>query len=824
MYLIVLWSATAAWCSGAAGGVSLDNLRPLLGALHDTLPLEGPESRAAPVSAADVEDVLRDGYQRAQELALRESEQTLRFRTPLQEQEQSTMFLFSFRRAEPEAKRASSCMGRSLLEASKIFMKRFNITAEDAAISLSRLNTAMDRENCRKLTPAGCEMPRSGPSCTAWHPYRTIDGTCNNLEHPKWGSAMTPFVRYLVPAYEDVAKSVNGASQAFDVKGIWEAGEDPSVGGCANPQMLDPRPRHTGVDSMRGAGRTGARALPSPRAVSTMLQGAEKRPPLPHVTLMVMQWGQFLDHDLVHTPESAGAIENNKTMPLTCCKDGKPYHDLYNAPKDCKPIDVSDDPLFGHYYNRTCMRFVRSLVASRGCLFGPREQFNQITAYIDASAVYGSRIDIAGNLRTFRAGRLVMTQGEGRGSGHLLPQAKCGHSDGFCFKAGDDRVNEQPGLTSMHTLWLRVHNHLARQLASFNPHWDDETIYQESRRVVSALVQQVTYREFLPVILGESRMLEYDLWLKQSGYSDSYDPQVDASIANVFATAAYRFGHSLVNDILKSAGETVPLLDNFMDPHLLLEKKTTTSALLEGLATSRSQALDSYLVPTLTNKLFASPHEPLGLDLMALNIQRGRDHGLPPYNDWRKACRLPPVTNFYELATVMAPEVAEGFKSVYQNVSEIDVFPAGLAEHAVPGGLLGPTFSCIIGQQFASLRQGDRFWYENRRQPKPFTAEQLASIRKLSLASLTCEHTSLEYLQPNLFLSANTTGNKQRRCATYPTLNAKLWKEEKKKPEPVSVCRGVGVWKILPGIDKWCTLNCLHHSVSFCPPTHCNCY
>ncbi|XP_063606892.1 peroxidasin-like, partial [Penaeus indicus] len=603
----------------------------------------------------------------------------------------------------------------------------FNITAEDAAISLSRLNTAMDRENCRKLTPAGCEMPKSRPSCSASHPYRTIDGTCNNLGHPKWGSAMTPFVRYLVPAYED------------------------------------------GVDSMRGDGRTGARALPSPRAVSRMLQGAENRPPLPHVTLMVMQWGQFLDHDVVHTPESAGAIENNKTMPLTCCKDGNPYHDLYNAPKDCKPIDVSDDPLFGHYYNRTCMRFVRSLVASRGCLFGPREQFNQNTAYIDASAVYGSRVDIAGNLRAFRAGRLVVTQGEGRGSGHLLPQAKCGHSDGFCFKAGqlegeeelwgDDRVNEQPGLTSMHTLWLRVHNHLARQLASFNPHWDDEMIYQESRRVVSALVQQVTYREFLPVILGESRMLEYGLWLKQSGYSDSYDPQVDASIANVFATAAYRFGHSLVNDILKSAGETVPLLENFMDPHLLLEKKTTTSALLEGLATSRSQALDSYLVPTLTNKLFASPHEPLGLDLMALNIQRGRDHGLPPYNDWRKACRLPPVTTFYELATVMAPEVAEGFKSVYQNVSEIDVFPAGLAEHAVPGGLLGPTFSCIIGQQFASLRTGDRFWYENQRQPKPFTAEQLASLRKLSLASLTCEHTSLEYLQPNLFLSANTNGS-----------------------------------------------------------------
>lgn len=69
------------------------------------------------------------------------------------------------------------------------------------------------------------------------------------------------------------------------------------------------------------------------------------------------------------SPVSRGAIEDDKTMPLTCCKDGEPYHDLYAAPEDCKPIDVSADPLFGRY-NRTCMRFVRSLVASRGCLFG----------------------------------------------------------------------------------------------------------------------------------------------------------------------------------------------------------------------------------------------------------------------------------------------------------------------------------------------------------------------------------------------------------------------------------------------------------------------
>lgn len=57
---------------------------------------------------------------------------------------------------------------------------------------------------------------------------------------------------------------------------------------------------------MRGEGRTGERMLPSPRDVSRLLHEGEQRPPLPYLTLMVMQWGQFLDHDLVHTPEAAG--------------------------------------------------------------------------------------------------------------------------------------------------------------------------------------------------------------------------------------------------------------------------------------------------------------------------------------------------------------------------------------------------------------------------------------------------------------------------------------------------------------------------------------
>lgn len=71
-----------------------------------------------------------------------------------------------------------------------------------------------------------------------------------------------------------------------------------------------------------------------------------------------------------------------------------------------------------------------------------------------------------------------------------------------CFNSGDGRSNEQPGLTAFHTIWLRYHNKLAETLSIVNSHWSDEKIYQETRRIVGALIQHITYREFLPILLG----------------------------------------------------------------------------------------------------------------------------------------------------------------------------------------------------------------------------------------------------------------------------------------------------------------------------------
>ncbi|KAA0193393.1 hypothetical protein HAZT_HAZT002937, partial [Hyalella azteca] len=244
------------------------------------------------------------------------------------------------------------------------------------------------------------------------------------------------------------------------------------------------------------------------------------------------------------------------------------------------------------------------------------------------------------------------------------------------FVPGDGRANEQPGLTSLHVLFMRVHNAVAAQLASLNPGWSSDRVYQESRRVVGALLQQVVYREFLPVVLGSAPMDHFRLWLQSEGYYHGYNETVDPTTPNVFAAAAfrkvnvfssYRFGHSLVDDILmQGPSGNLTLLDSFFKSDVLKKEGTRPSQFLQSLTLESSQDPDEYMVPTLTNNLFGSARFPIGLDLYALNVMRGRDHGLAGYNHWRAACGLPTAASFTDLTAFLPRQTVEKFQRLYK--------------------------------------------------------------------------------------------------------------------------------------------------------------
>lgn len=459
-----------------------------------------------------------------------------------------------------------------------------------------------------------------------------------------------------------------------------------------------------GADSPAGADRESA------RAISNAVAAADR--PIPNArgaSDIFWQWGQFLDHDL----------------DLVLTNTAEPF-----------PIEVPfGDPQFDPRGTGTqVIPLSRSVSTPVG---GVRQQVNAITAYIDASQVYGSDEERALALRALDGtGRLKTS------SGGLLPV----DATGF-FVAGDIRVNEQAGLIAMHTVFLREHNFWADRIRAEQPGLSDDQIYQRARALVGAEMQAITYNEFLPVLLGRNALRPYRV----------YRPQVNAGIENAFAAAAYRLGHSMLSATLLRLGAnnrpipqgSIALASAFFNP-------TAVSSLgidpyLRGMAAQRAQELDNQVVDAVRNFLFGAPGAG-GFDLASLNIQRGRDHGLPGYNQVRADFGLPRVTSFAQISA--NPAVQEKLASVYASVDDIDLWVGGLAEPHVPGALVGETFFVILRDQFERLRDGDRFWYES------YLPRDLAQmVREQTLSRIIRRNTSIgPELQPNVFLVARQGG------------------------------------------------------------------
>ena len=115
-------------------------------------------------------------------------------------------------------------------------------------------------------------------------------------------------------------------------------------------------------------------------------------------------------------------------------------------------------------------------------------------------------------------------------------------------------------------------------------------------------------------------------------------------------------------------------------------------------------------------------------DRLADIIHRGRDHGLPTYKQVREFCGLSPITAFEELNTTIEERVIANLRKTYQNVDDIDLFVGGLAERALSGAVVGPTFGCLLGQQFQILKKGDRFWYENNIPPSAYSKGNFSGL------------------------------------------------------------------------------------------------
>jgi hypothetical protein len=538
-------------------------------------------------------------------------------------------------------------------------------------------------------------------------PFRSVDGTGNNPVDDSRGSAGAKLLRTTSQAYADGTAAPRGSTTA---------------------------------------------SLPGARAISNAV-AAQTGPVLNRrgASDWLWQWGQFLDHDMGLTETS----DNNDSFDI--------------------PVPI-DDPYFDPMMSGTeSIPLQRSLFEIDDV--GVRQQTNELTAYIDASQVYGSDPARATALRG-PGGTLRMTPGN---NGEiLLGKNSFGHANAEMgptpsseyFFAGDVRANEQIGLTAAHTLFAREHNRLVDELSASIAWGDpvliaeskaaildanngiatqDDFIFEAARKIVGAQVQKITYTEFLPVLLG------VDLTRAYTGY----DETIDAGISTEFSTAAFRVGHTMLSPELLRIDDTGPvagvtsvaLRDAFFNPAEVFDNGV--DSLLLGLASKRAQGIDPLLVDDVRNFLFGPPGSG-GFDLAALNLQRGRDHGLGSLNAVRDDLGLSPYASFLDM-TGGDTLLAGAFASVYDVVDDVDLWIGGLAEHAAGRSMLGETFTQILLDQFTRSMTGDRFFYLAEMDALQILDEDFMSTT--SLSALIRRNSTIQSIQANAFVVVPEPGS-----------------------------------------------------------------
>jgi hypothetical protein len=495
--------------------------------------------------------------------------------------------------------------------------------------------------------------------------------------------------------------------------------------GSAESQVL----RQTTVNYADGFSQVNDSLLPSPRVISNyVFDQTDNIFDSHNLSDYVWVFGQFIDHDIT-------LVESDNREPI-----------LLEIPEDDEHFSPSEFIVTSRN---------KALAGTGDAPGNPRQYSNEVSSYIDGSAVYGSDAERAEWLRDHKGdGKLKVSRGNllpwnttsGEFSDDLLDSAPEMADDTRSltklYVAGDVRANENPLLIGMHTLFVREHNRLCDELRINHPNWTGDQIYQRARKYVGAYIQNVTYSEWLPamgVVLPE--------------YS-TYRAYMDATISNVFSAAAFRIGHTLINsNVIRMDNEgseieqgNILLKDAFFNP-FAIEIAGGIEPYFKGMGTQAMQELDCKVIDDLRNFLFGVPGAG-GLDLASINIFRGRDRGVSDYNTLRSDFGLPNVSDFSDF--VGSEEDAELLEHMYSNVDNIDAWVGMLAERHMSGAIFGELVIRIFEDQFQRLRDGDRFYFEN---DPVFTPSDINQIKATKLHDILMRNTDIDIMQENLFVA-----------------------------------------------------------------------
>eukprot|EP00980_Cylindrotheca_fusiformis_P007158 scaffold1505_cov118-Cylindrotheca_fusiformis.AAC.8 len=380
---------------------------------------------------------------------------------------------------------------------------------------------------------------------------------------------------------------------------------------------------------------------------------------------LLLEFGHFIVQDTI----GRMLMNESDTFPLPCDGDVK---------------DVVFCPVTGKTYS---IPFERSqhqhaTAASRTI----RASLNGETAFMDMSNMYGNTLEDQAEVRSFKGGKVHLDE-------QLLPPI-------------EDKYNSSPGVFALYCIFLRYHNILADRFAAEDPNLSDEELYQMARRLNIAIYQFNAEEKYIPTLLG-SKLEPFE----------GYNPDVDPSIDEFFAGASFRYAHSSLSGVVRLLDENFDPVTN--DPLILrdvfrqplpnnvprvIRENGGIEDFLRGLTIENAKAVDASFVKDLNYFTEATS---------LLDIQRGRDLGLPSYNDAREAFGLSRATSFEELAGYDYAQVADALRNLYGDVDKVDAYVGALVETHNPGEEMGPLFIMSIKNQFERLRDGDRLWYRN---------------------------------------------------------------------------------------------------------------
>ncbi|XP_072949861.1 peroxidase-like [Epargyreus clarus] len=563
---------------------------------------------------------------------------------------------------------------------------------------------------------------------------RRIDGSCNNLKYPSVGAIHTPTYRLLPPVYD--------------------VGYEPKR--AKSGAMLPPiRPLRT----------------------SLLLEG---RVPDLRFTQLVAYYMVFMSADILSFHDTVNYLN---WKPYCCEKKGK-------TDPECIPISIPDDDPVHRFSDQRCFNLTRPWTfQNRGCIHNnsPPERIISSTTTFDLSQIYGNLLrETNTQVRAFTNGLLLFEVENGRiwPPSSKRPFEVCIANqrphETRCHAIADDSTNGVFGTNFFVIMFWRLHNVIASNLARINPCWDDERLFYTARDINIAIATQIFYYELNPTLMGRENLERDRVISYHEGFRDVYNENLLPQLSAEY-TLVLRWAHTMQEGVMHLYDKDGNYVKDMRIANLTLRTGylgvgDNMDYMTQGSFRQAGAKVDYTVDPDIGETGLGTLQKIA--DLPSSDLSKNRHFGMQPYTKYREFCFGDTFKTFDDLLHVIDQERVEKLKEMYEHVDDIDLLAGVWVEKLIPGGYVPETFYFMTVEQLLRIVRSDRHWYERPNRPHAFTIEQLAEIRKASMARLLCDvGDTVSHIQPRAFLLAGP-GNEMVSCKQIKKLNYRAWKDE----------------------------------------------